>query len=135
MADSNVHISIVLDHCVQQIERGAVTVDDCLARYPAHRAELAQLLPLALEMRQAPLVELPAESVRTGRGLLLESLPSRPLPPRRSPLSAFKPSTRSLTKARRFTMAWALVIAAVVSLAAGGGVAYAADAAVPGDPL
>lgn len=32
-------------------------------------------------------------------------------------------------------MAWALVIAAVVSLAAGGGVAYAADAAVPGDTL
>ena len=82
MADSNVHISIVLDHCVQQIERGVATVADCLARYPAHRAELAQLLPLALNLRQAPLVELPADSVRTGRGLLLESLPSRPLPPR-----------------------------------------------------
>lgn len=32
-------------------------------------------------------------------------------------------------------MAWALVIAAVVSLAAGGGVAFAADAAAPGDAL
>jgi uncharacterized membrane protein YgcG len=135
VADSNDHISKVLDHCVQQIEQGMATTEDCLARYPAHRTELAELLPLALNLRRAPRIELPTDVVRAGRGLLLESLPPRPLPPRRSLLSGFRPGTHSYRKARRFTMAWALVIAAVVSLAAGGGVAYAADAAVPGDPL
>ena len=84
VADSNDHISKVLDHCVQQIEQGKATMEDCLVRFPAHRAELAELLPLTRILRQAPRIEMPADAVHTGRGLLLESLPPRPLPPRRS---------------------------------------------------
>lgn len=137
MTESSEHISRVLDRCVQQLEQGA-TVDECLARNPAHRAELAELLPTVAGLRRAPRVTLSPDSVREGRRHLLERLEPRPRP-RWSLRSAlplgWRQGGQPQFAARRLTMAWMLVIATVVSLMAGGGVVYASDAAVPGDFL
>lgn len=137
MTESSEHISRVLDRCVQQLEQGA-TVDECLARNPAHQAELAELLPTVAGLRRAPRVTLSPASVRESRRHLLERLEPRPRP-RWSLRSAlplgWRQSGQPLFAARRLTMAWILVIATVVSLMAGGGVVYASDAAVPGDFL
>jgi hypothetical protein len=138
VTDSSEQIERVLDRCVQQMEQGKATLDDCLARYPAHRAELAELLPLVVHLRQAPQVTLQPAAVRAGRRQLLEQLPPRPRPgwSLRSALPlGWRQSGQPLFAARRLSMAWVLVIATVVSLMAGGGVVYAADAAVPGDAL
>jgi hypothetical protein len=138
VVDSSEHIERVLDQCVQQMQQGTATLDDCLARYPAHRDELAELLPLAVHLRQAPQVTLSPASVQAGRRQLLEQLPPRPRPrwSFRSVLPlGWRQGGQPLFAARRLSMAWILVIATVVSLMAGGGAVYAADAAVPGDAL
>jgi hypothetical protein len=138
VTDSSERIERVLDRCVQQMQQGKATLDDCLARYPAHRAALAELLPLVVDLRQAPQVTLSPASVREGRRQLLEQIQPRPRP-RWSLRSAlplgWRQGGQPLFAARRLSMAWILVIATVVSLMAGGGVVYAADAAVPGDFL
>lgn len=138
MTDSSERIERVLDRCVQQMQQGKATLEDCLSRYPAHRAELAELLPLVVDLRQAPQVSLSPASVREGRRQLLEQIQPRPRPgwSLRSALPlGWRQGGQPLFTARRLSMAWILVIAAVVSLMAGGGVVYAADAAVPGDFL
>jgi hypothetical protein len=53
MADD---LTLTLAECLDAVERDGLTLDDCLARYPEHRAALAELLPLALTLRAAPAV-------------------------------------------------------------------------------
>ena len=50
MADN---ISFILSECLQAIERGELTLDQCLARHPARRDELAALLSTAQTLRAA----------------------------------------------------------------------------------
>lgn len=46
--------SVILARCLDDIEQGRRTVDDCLAAYPEHREELSELLGLVTEMKALP---------------------------------------------------------------------------------
>ena len=52
-------ISHTFEECLTLLERGEATLEECLARYPQHAAELRPLLTMAQEMRQ---VSLPSPS-------------------------------------------------------------------------
>ena len=104
MAKPTPHLSKILDNCVEQIQKGDFTLADCLERYPEHRDELSGLLPLALDIGEMPRLELSQAEIQQGRGQLLTQLPTRSQPRRWSwPF-------RSLVPARRFGMAWLLIV-------------------------
>ncbi|TAJ20170.1 MAG: hypothetical protein EPO65_04640 [Dehalococcoidia bacterium] len=44
----------IIDRCIEDIRSGHATVDDCLTRYPAHRAELEPLLSAVASMSALP---------------------------------------------------------------------------------
>lgn len=49
----NDNLEIILDTCVSQIESGDASVDECLARYPEHAAQLKPLLGVAAKLSRA----------------------------------------------------------------------------------
>ena len=51
MQPDEMQLESILDECLQAIETGKATVDDCLVRYPALRDELTSLLHMASVMR------------------------------------------------------------------------------------
>ena len=46
-------LSLELADCLEAIERNELTGDECLARYPAQRTSLSELLPVAALLRSA----------------------------------------------------------------------------------
>jgi hypothetical protein len=49
----NNELEIVLDSCLSQIAEGEASVDECLARYPEHAAQLQPLLKAATKLARA----------------------------------------------------------------------------------
>lgn len=49
----NNNLETILDACVSQIEAGSASVDECLARYPEHAAQLKPLLNAATKLVRA----------------------------------------------------------------------------------
>lgn len=49
----NNELEIILDTCVNQIEAGTASVDECLARYPKHAAQLKPMLSAATKLARA----------------------------------------------------------------------------------
>lgn len=47
-------LTFVLSECLDAIERGELTLEGCLARYPEHRTDLDSLLRTASRLRAAP---------------------------------------------------------------------------------
>ena len=43
----------ILDVCLEDIQSGAATIEDCLARYPEHAPELEPLLEMAVFLERA----------------------------------------------------------------------------------
>ena len=126
----------VLAECIEAVETERSTVTDCLVRYPEHQAELGQLLPLVSALHHVPRIEPPVDFRNGARQRLLAQLPVTDGNVTRHPSPRYKGQTVGpLASRRRFSMAWIAAIALVVSLLAGGGLAYAADGAVPGDVL
>ena len=125
-----------LANCLEAIERGERTIASCLEQYPEYAEELAELLPVAAAFTQAPVVT-PARPPEIAYQRLMDQL--RPFPNESVTfLDALRHQWQrigSFQLTRRLNMTWFLLIATVVSLAAGGGAVYASDAAVPGDPL
>ena len=125
-----------LAESVEAIEERRATVAECLARYPEHQAELQSLLPLVSALQHVPRVEPPAEFRQGARQRLLARLPATHGAVTKHRAPRYKEqSVRWFNLQRRFTMAWITAIAVIVSLLAGGGLAYAADGAAPGDVL
>jgi hypothetical protein len=70
-------IATIFAECIEGIEEGRFTVNDCLNKYPEFRTELAQLLPLAVEARSAPKA-IPDPAFQQGaRARLMAKLPAR----------------------------------------------------------
>ena len=62
----NNDLETILDVCVSQIEAGASNIDECLARYPEHAAELKPLLKAATTLaRGKEVVPSPTYRART----------------------------------------------------------------------
>jgi hypothetical protein len=72
----------VLDECLALLEGNQVTLEECLARYPQHAADLRPLLEIALEMRRVArstpgsteLAEVSLAAFATGKRRMLQAL-------------------------------------------------------------
>jgi hypothetical protein len=126
----------VLDECIEAVESERKTIEKCLIQYPKHRAELQQLLPLVSALHHAPRIRPPAGFRDGARQRLLARLPEihRYATDQRSRRHS-RQRKSPLAWRRGFGVAWLAAIVVVVSLAAGAGMAYAADGAAPGDAL
>jgi hypothetical protein len=77
----------IFAECIEAVETGRLTVAECLAQYPEHKTELADMLEVAVEMQAMPAVR-PSEAMREGaQSRLLANLAPRPVQPVRSPVN------------------------------------------------
>jgi hypothetical protein len=115
--------TVILRHCLDAIELGQATVEDCVNQYPAF-TDLGDLLRVAQGVRELPRVPLP-HSVKAHM--------------RRRALATYRAYhvERPTPRLRhRLWLRLVLVLSLVVTLLAGGiGLVHAADAALPGDGL
>lgn len=112
----------VLEHCLADLEEERATGEECLARYPEFREELAPLLALAVELRAAPDVVLPISAKEAIR----ERVTHLPLPRQVQPVVMPRLAVRP---------AYALVTSILALLLFGGGLALASAESLPGEPL
>jgi hypothetical protein len=116
-------IDLIFSDCLDAVMSGQSTVADCLKHYPEHASELEGLLATSLEISHAAEIIPPAGARMRIRVALNE---------RMAELSGRKPKTAPFWR-----LGWANVVATFImglSLA-GGGVAYAASGAMPGEAL
>lgn len=125
----NKALDSILEECLRKIEQQGWTVESCLARYPAQRAELEPLLRAALLLRQARVHVRPSEVFRAQSAARLRA---RLHAVRRSPQA--RPARPAFGGMRLWRLAAAGLLVIALALASGG-LAYAADGAAPGDPL
>jgi len=114
----NNDLETILDICLNQIEKGQASVDECLARYPEHAAQLQPMLMAATKLARAREV-VPSPSYRMrARSQLNVYMQQNPQRKRVSPVF------------------WRLAIsfATVMMLFIASGTAFAQQA-VPGDTL
>ena len=132
-------IDRVLTKCILSIEKEGWTVDDCLSQYPAYRKELEPMLRTALKLRQASKFRPSA----TFRSNAQSRIHRRIQASRRSPNmgglahGSLIPK-RTVATSPRLRLAGSLIpllLLALLFMGAGGGIAYAADNARPGDAL
>jgi len=111
----------VLDECLTLLEEDQVTLEECLARYPQHAADLRPLLEIALGMRRvAPPTPTPA-AFATGKRRMLQALAQKkrhqPSPPlRRRGWIAALLGERGGKPARRRAPAFQVALAAALVL-------------------
>ena len=120
----------ILAQCLDAIESGETTLEECKTRYPQYREELMPLLRMAATLREEPSMGPRPSFRRTARQRLLAKLPPR-APVQRG--IARWPVWQSLP--RRATVAWAVVLASLAVLLCSGGIVFAADRTLPGDAL
>jgi hypothetical protein len=123
----------ILASCLESIEQGERTVEECLAFYPEQREELKSLLDTVAIVRERANF-----SPRPGFHAASRARLIGRLVPHRSP-AIWESDPRAKRKAqpvfsKRFAMLWAAVFVLVVSLL-GGGTVYASQSALPGDAL
>jgi hypothetical protein len=130
----------LLDSCIEAVVDGRLTIADCLNRYPEHRAELAELLPLLTTLQQAGRQVAPAPAFRqAARQRLIERLePIGPVAPPPSPslrtrLQEWWAETTAVSPRPAF--AWSLALVLILFFFIGGGTLYAANQSLPGDTL
>jgi hypothetical protein len=129
-------IADVFAECLEAIESRGATIEQCLARYPAHRDELQELFSTFQMIQDTPATS-PSPAFKQNARIRLENL----LPDRPKPVTFLRSIRRNKrignqSYQRRFSMNWLLIVALLASLFAGGsGVAYAAQDALPGDAL
>lgn len=73
-------LDLILDRCVEEIRAGRMTVSDCLARYPEHRAALEPVLRAAADLATLPRGEERAPSAAQRRALMaaIRQTPQQP---------------------------------------------------------
>jgi hypothetical protein len=125
---------------LEALKQGRHTIEDCLARFPNHQAELQALLQTAEYMWQTPKAAPSLAFKQNARqrlikriGLNAESSVTFLERIRTNVRGRYRPTTVR----RRPAMSWILITTIVLSILTGGGVgvAYAADGAAPGDML
>lgn len=137
MTETQLEFSDVLDHCIEDVKAGRLTIEECLDQYPEFAHELREPLVVAEMLGGIPLQE-PSESFRQqARPRLMAQL--GPMPDGR--VSLLEKIQQKWThffiipQTRRLSMGWMLALFLVASVLVGGGTAYASDNAVPGQPL
>jgi hypothetical protein len=142
MFNESTKLDRILSQCIHAIEVDGWTVEQCLDRYPKEREELEPLLQTALRLRKVrtirPSIEFRSKAQQRFRLRLNAS--------RRSPwmsTTGDKVESKGLLDELaslfqvRGTLQWVapLLLIMIILIGTGGGVAYAADTAKPGDFL
>src|SRR5262245_37879207 len=118
------NLNDILERCIQAIESGQASVEECVARFPDY-PELGSLLQVVVAFRDMPRPEMPAAfTVKTQQRLQAQL---------RQRVRAARPARARLSWLPRFAIAL-LVIVLVVG-AGGAAVVRAAADTVPGDTL
>ncbi len=132
-----VDIADALGECLEEIEAGRLTVEECLERYPDYAADLRELLKTQQKLQHISVIQPAAAFQQQARAHLLNQLSASSTNYPLFITAIFDQWTRlgAFRLRRRFSMAWLLLFVVAASVIAGGGTAFAADAAVPGDPL
>lgn len=135
MTDS---LSLALADCLEALDRGE-TIAQCLARHPARRDELAELLAAAQQLRAASNAAPSREFQHVARARLLNRLAPRarlnglaPVTPGDSLRSTWQTLSDSF---RRPAMRWIAMLLVVTTMLGAAGAAYASGEALPGDGL
>jgi hypothetical protein len=119
----------ILARCLNAIERGDATLEECLARHPRHREELMPILEMATMLHDDPTAGPRPTFRHTARQRLLDKLPPR-TPPRQD---AFRsPSWGTLP---RRALAWVAATVTIVVILGSSAIAYAGTRTLPGDAL
>ncbi len=120
----------VLAQCLNDVQSGTATVQECLERHPDYARQLRPLLLTAVAVGSAPAVE-PSPAFRgTAKTRLLNLIAARHAP-------GTPPAAASLRPApRRWPVAWARVLAVVLAVSMlFAGTAYASRDSLPDSPL
>lgn len=123
----------ILASCLDSVEQGERTVEECLSLYPEHRNDLEPLLRTTAIIRERANFEPRPGFRRASRARLLGRLG-----PRHSAMS--RKSIRHERQqfhpvfSKRLAVLWATILVLAVSLI-GGGTVYASGDALPGDIL
>lgn len=120
----------ILAQCIDEIEAGKSTLEDCLSRYPELRHELQPLLQIAQRL-QSPKVTPSLEYKLEARSRLFEAMRSSPVPVESRRLVGAG-WLRTLILARRpGLVAVAILLLAIIS----GSTVYASQRSLPDDSL
>jgi hypothetical protein len=94
--------------CIEAIEDGRLTVEQCLARYPQHRTELSDLLQVANGMQNTPSVNPAPEFRQRSQAHLMANLPTRTpqANPEAVPTTAERQVLAGLTAVLLAILAW-----------------------------
>ena len=114
----NNDLETILDTCLYQIEEGESSIDECLARYPEHAAELQPLLLAATKLARArELVPDPSYKMRA-----------------RSQLNVYMQQNPQRKRVSPVIWRFSIAFATVITLFLASGTAFAQQA-LPGDTL
>ena len=114
----NNELELILDSCLSQIEEGEASIDECLARYPEHAAQLHPLLKAATKLARARDV-MPDPQYRMRA---------------RSQLNAFMQQNPQRKRVSPVLWRFSIAFATVIMLFLASGTAFAQQA-LPGDTL
>lgn len=115
----------LIDDCLQAIESGQATLDECLARYPEHYVELERSLRVALALRSMKSVRPSAAFRGKAQARLQKRLADSQRKPRQQ-------AARRVPLTLRLAAGLAILVIGVATIT---GTVSAADAAGPGDLL
>ena len=125
-------LSQVIDHCLDAVESGEMSVEECLAQYPGQADALAPLLHMAIGLRDSPRPIMSDTSVaRLERTVIAHAVRLATRRATRQP--AKKSIWRPLLAGRALRMGATLVL--VVIIGSGAGTVAAASESLPGEPL
>ncbi len=140
MVTASLPIEIVLDRSLRAIREKSYSIEDCLAHYPAHKAELEPLLILVLRLQSARTLEAPAEFRNVALARMNNLINSRPRPTKkraRAKLASFGNGFgfSMASPKNRFSFKFAIIagFSLFILLAASAGAVYAASNALPGN--
>lgn len=128
-------LAIILEECIDSLESGSASLEDCLQRYPQYSLELNEMLRAAGAVRAAAAVTPRAAFRRSARARLVARLADRTPVTFWEVIRLFK-QTNFPVVSRRFAMTWIAIAVLLASLFGGGGYAvHASNNALPGDML
>jgi hypothetical protein len=126
----------ILVQCIEDIEAGRSSIEDCLDRYPSMREQLEPLLRIALAIREPPDVK-PSPTFKVkARVWLMDQIHGRQAVTKWS-WPRYSSQVKPILYIKRFSTSMTSVILAIVLVlsALGAGTAYAAQDSLPGDTL
>ena len=126
-------IVTILGDCIQAIQSGELSIEDCLDRYPEYQTELESLLRIAVDLNDAPKARPSLLFMQTARQRLIRKIKPVRQPSLLDWLTAFLNTFQTNRLAKTVTVVVVLVFLLFSSVSSF--TVYAAQDAMPGDFL